>query len=236
MISCREPPNLGTPYRSIKGIALPQADGHLDRILVVSGDKSRLLMSAVDPSLRKRRLNGSLKQCLGGLFSGHDQSWEKAENEIVLKFLDISKAYSPGLTREYNKMCAKELLGACCDVIGLLKEHVGLTVRIYLDRLLRQLWDPSVPLAWSQISNNCQTFCDKLVLQTQLSTCFSPYRHGLKNADDADTAVNYLFSFCARFPSQSEEAIIVSRIDEYFRSFHQEYDIIDHFNNLEEGG
>lgn len=236
MISCREPPNLGTPYRSIKGIALPQADGHLDRILVVGGDKSRPLMSTADPSLRKRKLNGSIKQCLGGLFSGHDQSWEKIENETVLKFLGLSKAYSPGLTREYNKLRAKELLGACWDLIEPLKEHIGLTVRIYLHRLLHQLWDPAVPLAWSQTSNNCQTFCDKLVLQGQFSTCFPLNRPGLSNPDDINTAVNYLFSFCARFPSQSEEAVVVSRLDEYFRSFHQEFDIIDHFRDLEEGG
>jgi hypothetical protein len=236
VISCREPPNLGTPYRSIKGIALPQADSHLDRILVVSGDKSRLLMSTVDPSLRKRRLNGSIKQCLGGLFSGHNQSWQKAENEIVLKFLDLSKAHLPGLTREYNKLRAKELLEACWDLVGLLNQHMGSTVRIFLHQLLRQLWDPSVPLAWSQTSNNCQVLCDKLVLQRQFSTCFPPHQPGLDNADDADAAVNYLFSFCARFPSQPDEAIIVSRLDEYFRSFHQEYDIIDHFNDFEEGG
>jgi hypothetical protein len=236
VISCREPPNFGTPYRSIKGIALPQADGHLDRALVVSGDKSRLLMSTIDPSLRKKRLNGSIKQCLGGLFSGHNQSWENAEKEIVLRFLDLSKTYLPGLTRDYNKLRAQQLFGDCGDLIGLLKEHMGLTVRIYLHRLLRQLWDPSVPLAWSQTSNNCQTFCDKLVLQRDFSTCFPLHRPGLDNAGDADAATNYLFSFCARFPSKSEEAIIASRLDEYFRSFHQEYDIIDHFHDLEEGG
>ncbi|KIL84690.1 hypothetical protein FAVG1_12217 [Fusarium avenaceum] len=176
VISCREPPNLGTPYRSIKGIALPQADGHLDRILVISGDKSRSLMTTADPYLRKRKLNGSIKQCLGGLFSGHDQSWEKTENETILKFLGLSKAYSPGLTREYNKLRAKELLGACSDLLEPLKEHIGPTVRMYLHRLLHQLWDPV-----------------------------------------------------------SEEAVIVSRLDEYFRSFHQEFDIIDHFRDLEEG-
>jgi hypothetical protein len=192
-------------------------------------------MSTVDTSLRKRRLNGSIKQCLGGLFSGHDQSWEKAENEIILKFLNLSKAYLPGLTREYNKLRAEELLGACWDLIGHIKEHMGQTVRIYLHRLLHQLWDSSMPLAWSQTSNNCQTFCDKLVLQRQFSTCFPLHRPSLHNANNADTAANYLFSFCARFPSQSEEAIIVSRLDEYFRSFHQEHDIIDHFNDLEGG-
>jgi hypothetical protein len=192
-------------------------------------------MSTVDPSLRKRRLNGSIKQSLGGLFSGHDQSWGKAESEIIHKFIDLSKAYFPGLTREYNKMRSKELLEACWDLIGLFKEHMGPIVRIYLHQLLRQLWDPSVPLAWSQMSNNCQTFCDTLVLQTQFSTCFPLHRPGLDNADGADTAVNYLLSFCARFPSRSEEVIIASRFDEYFRSFHQEYDIIDHFSNLEGG-
>ncbi|UZP32189.1 hypothetical protein NXS19_000005 [Fusarium pseudograminearum] len=235
VISCREPPNLGTPYRSLKGIALPQADGHLDRILVVSGDKSRSLMSTADPSLRKRKLNGSIKQCLGGLFSGHDQSWEKTENKTILKFLCLSKAYSPGLTREYNKSRAKKLLGACSDLIEPLKEHIGPTVRMYLHRLLHQLWDPAVPLAWSQTFNNCQTFCDKLVLQGQFSTCFPLRQPGLNNPDNTNTELNYLFSFCARFPSQSEEAVIVSRLDEYFRSFHQEFDIIDHFRDLEEG-
>jgi hypothetical protein len=167
---------------------------------------------------------------------GTTRSWEKAENEIIHRFLNLSKAYLPGLTREYNKLRSEELLGACWDLIGLLKEHVGPIVRIYLHQLLRQLWDPSVPLAWGQMSNNCQTFCDRLVLQTQFSTCFPLHRPGLDNANDVDTAVNYLFSFCSRFPSQSEEAIIASGLDEYFRSFQQEYDMIDHFSNLEDGG
>jgi hypothetical protein len=234
-MSCREPPDLGTPYSSIKGIASTQADAHLDRILVISGDKSRILMSALDPSLRKRKLNGSIKQCLGGLFSGHEKAWEKAEDEIVLRFLNLSKAYTPGLTREYNKLQAQELLVASGDLVGLLKENIGPTVRTYLHRLLCQLWDPSVLLTWSQTSNNCQIFCDKLVLQKQFSACFPSTRPVLDPAHGADPAINYLFSFCARFPSLSED-LVVSRLDEYFQSFHQEFDIIDHFDDVGEGG
>jgi hypothetical protein len=226
VLSCREPPDLGTKYQNIKGLN-QDIRNDLDKILVVSGDKTRQLFSARLSSLRPRRLNASVKQVMAGLFSGHDPSWAGVEDSVIRKVLHAAQSYKPGLTPLYNKAQAENLLNSAETVVETLKDAIAKTVRDYLRLLLGRFSDARFNLTWHVRSNNCQAFCDNILLVPELTTVFPA---GHVSAKAKLSPPNYLLSFTARFPALSEESFAASKLDSYFRSFHQDLDIIDSYD------
>jgi len=226
VLSCREPPDLGTKYQNIKGLN-QDIKNDLDKILVVSGDKTRQLFSAKLSSLRPRRLNASVKQVMSGLFSGHDPSWASVEDSVIRKVLHAAQSYKPGLTLLHNKAQAEKLLSSAETAVEALKDAIAETVRHYLRLLLGRFSNARFELTWNMRSNNCQAFCDNIILVPELTTVF-PAGHVSTKAELSTP--NYLLSFAARFPALSEESFVTSKLDSYFRSFHQDLDIIDSYD------
>lgn len=234
VISLREPPDMGKAYSSLRELSSLGVGAHLERIIAVTGGKTRRLRSTRHPR-SIRRLNGSVKQCLSGLFSGHDPEWTTGESEIIDKFLTVALDHRTGLIAQFNKDQTKKLLDGCAGVVELMKQIFAPTLHKYLRLLLAKLWDPSVPLAWDKLFNNCQEFCDRLILQPEIATCFPRAPPG--SPQRADDGLNYLLSFASRFPCLSDDASVLdSRLNTYFNSFHQEYDLVAAFEDLERPG
>ncbi|KAJ4349235.1 hypothetical protein N0V95_004771 [Ascochyta clinopodiicola] len=206
------------------GVAsLPQATrDQLNNILVVSGDDSRELYSAEDKTLRKRRLNASITQVLGGLFSTHESTWRTTEETVIEMVLQAAKDYKPQMMLQQRQQQTASLLQVADHIVALLKNSIGRDVRHYLHLLLYQIPDRRFPLEWKLTSNNCQTFCDNLL--RSFLTVFPP---NIDKTASSPLTPNYLLSFTARFPALSDATFVASRLDSYFRAFHRELDIID---------
>jgi hypothetical protein len=230
VVSCRDPPDLGLKYQTIKCLRKEEKD-NLDMILIVSGNTKRELFSAKLPTLRRRRLNASVKQIVGGLFSSHEPSWASMEDSVIHTVLQAAQAYKPGLTQQHNRTQTEKILSAADAVTEALKATIAETVRSYLRLLLGRFHRSGLPLRWDVRSNNCQMFCDNIILQPALTTVFPTHRQASGNDQ---TPPNYLLSFAARFPALSDESFVASRLDSYFRRFHQELDIIDTYESENE--
>ncbi|KAF2033542.1 hypothetical protein EK21DRAFT_109010 [Setomelanomma holmii] len=177
------------------------------------------------PELRSRKLNASVVQVMGGLFSMHKHSWKTTEESVINRVVQAATAYKsqlPMAMLEQRKAQAQALLQAADDIVALLQATIEVSVRHYLHLLLRHIPNRRFPLEWNMTSNNCQAFCDNLL--QDFSTVFPV--HG-NTTSDSSAIPNYLLSFTARFPALSEKSFVTSSFDAYFRSFHQELDIID---------
>lgn len=162
VISQRDPPDFGSTYSNISALPKEMREG-LNKILIVAGDLKRQLFSATHPTLRKRRLNGSLTQVLGGLYSGHIEEWHSVETSIVDQVLQAAATYRTQIIRDMKAQETQKLLSAVDSIIEVLKSAIVKTVQQYLNRLLGLLPQSRFLLEWTMTSNNCQVFCDNLL-------------------------------------------------------------------------
>jgi hypothetical protein len=103
-----------------------------------------------------------MKQVLGGLFSGHRGDWLQGEIELVRSFADEAQNYheNPSKSQAFNK---SRLRQRAERVVAVMKNMLAEEVNAYLRMIASRIVDPTTNLTWDQLSNNCQTFCGKLL-------------------------------------------------------------------------
>lgn len=152
-----------------------------------------------------KRYKTSLKQVVGGLFSGHDQP--NLENEIIDLVIAASTLALPNsgdhvLLRE---AFWKQILGPIVDKLQNLMQTRTDTM---LASVTEKLLDPSTNLKWDKRTNNCQNFCSN-ILNSQLYGGFL----SREPSNPLECRPLYLLSFVCRPGSYTRERNIQTKFD-----------------------
>lgn len=183
---------------------------------------------AVSPSRRvftsvrsrsRRETHASLKQVLGGLFSGHRADWLEAEFGIINCFTKASTKFQEKPS-SFNKR----------QVISKLKSLISDEVQLYLKYFASRIMDPSINLTWNQYPNNCQAFCNG-ILAGQIFDTVLP-RHNPVVTTSQSQAPSYLLRFTSKnfgslFDTSQYQTVPSAA---YFREFHTTEDLIEYFD------
>ena len=195
-ISCRRPPNLAKTWSSLRQ----------ETTVSVSPDRQ---ISKAQTWLVHRPVQATIKQVLGGAFSGYYSLYEAFESFAVQMVLAGSKKWQqrPLRSREANY---KSLSKMARKLVAPLKFMFGSNVKSFLQIFTRVLFDRNTDFRWSKYSNNCQSFCDMILSQPEFSTVF-PRREQLQSRPSAKSSVlDYLISF--RTHSQLGRTLEASRL------------------------
>jgi uncharacterized membrane protein YgcG len=161
----------------------------MGRHVAISASKGVYTSSKPFPPIR-RRLKASLKQIVGGLFTGFGFVNARAEREIIRTIVRISHQRNTanvggGYTgpMDHQKILesgAEEVKALLRNLIDdILEEHL----KIFASRIFHQ----DVNLRWKRMSNHCQKMCDSLLDHEK-------YRDFIGHSMKTGTPM-YLFSF-----------------------------------------
>ncbi|KAF8243667.1 hypothetical protein K440DRAFT_663983 [Wilcoxina mikolae CBS 423.85] len=106
-----------------------------------------------------RRIKASMKQVVGGLFSGLFKKDE--ETAVVKAVVDESRrcVYEPMKTQRYHN---QKLRNSVQRIVQLLRDLFETRIKLYLRTIVRKLTNRSVNLTFSPI-NHCQLFCEEIL-------------------------------------------------------------------------
>lgn len=175
-----------------------------------------------------RDAHASMKQLLGGIFSGHQSDWLQGEFDIIRCFTAESIRYeeNPMKSRNFNKNL---LRNSAETVVTKMKALLSQEVQSYLTHFVSRIMDHKIDLTWNQYSNNCQTFC-KSLLAGEIFATVLPKANPL--TIQADEAPRYLLSFASKNVGSlfdtSRYQTVPSAV--YFREFHTGEDLIEYFD------
>ena len=193
---------------------------------------------AVSPSRRvftsvrsrsRRETHASLKQVLGGLFSGHRADWLEAELGIINCFTKASTKFQekPMKSSSFNE---RQLRQSAEEIISNLKSLISDEVQLYLKFFASRIMDPLIDLTWNQYPNNCQAFCNS-ILANQIFDTVLPRHNPIATTSQSQTP-SYLLSFTSKnfgsvFDTSQYQTVPSAA---YFCEFHTNEDLIEHFD------
>ena len=178
-----------------------------------------------------RKVHASLKQVMGGVFSGHLDDWRESEVQTVNCFLDESASFEeqPMKSTEFNK---RHLRKRAERVLRKLKSFLADEVQAYLRYFASRLIDTSVDLRWTHLTNNCQAFCNNLLVGPTFDTVLPKRNPKLVASQRTGPQPRYLLSFASRdfgyvISSQPQKFVPSAA---YFDEFHSGEDIIEYLS------
>jgi hypothetical protein len=141
-----------------------------------------------------RPIQATIKQVLGGMFSGYYAQYEAFEPLLVQMMLAGARKWQEHSlrTREANH---KSLLKMAQNLIKVLKFMMEDQVKVYLQAFTHVLFDQNTDLHWSKYSNNCQSFCDAVLHQTAFATLFPRREQLYRVASPGGPKLDYIMSF-----------------------------------------
>jgi len=176
----------------------------------------------------QQNIHATTTQVLGGLFSGHNPKWSEREDEVIRLLITESSQYEekPTKSRAYN---AKRLREASGRIADLLKSFLEKEVSSYLQHFTSVLLAPSTKLKWDQVSNNCQTFCQNLVVHQEIFRTIFPTAKVVEI--EQGSAPRYLLNFASeKFGSLYDSAVYhTTPTSAYLAEFHTGEDIVEYF-------
>jgi hypothetical protein len=179
-------------------------------------------------SASNRDIHASMKQVLGGVFSGHQDGWLKDEIEIIGCFTAESTKFeeNPMKSRSFNRSLLRK---SAERIVTRIKALLSDKVQSYLMHFSSRIMDSRINLTWNQYSNNCQAFCKRLLAGESFDTVL-PREKLLKI--HSGQAPRYLLSFTSEnvgsFIDTSQYQTVPSAV--YFREFHTGEDLIEYFD------
>jgi uncharacterized membrane protein YgcG len=174
---------------------------------------------------RPKRYKTSLKQVVGGLFSGFVNAG--LEDEIIAQV--IASSHSDLESPEDHPLERKRAWNAVLiPIISNLRLLNGSRVETLLRSITQRLLDSSIDLKWDRRTNNCQMFCDNLI---------DHELYGSLVSNPGKTERLYMLSFVCR-PGSYKTRTLESKFDvpsglceEYLFKFryglHVDSDIVD---------
>lgn len=172
--------------------------------------------------------HASMKQVIGGLFSGHLRHWAETESAVITALIVESERFQerPTKSREYN---LKMLRTCAARITEILKASLNDEVNCYIQHFASRLNDPKTDICWDQLSNNCQTFCKKLLSGSAFETIIPKENPASIKAGERP---RYLLSFASeRFGSLFDtERFKTTPSSEYLTEFHINEDEIEYFD------
>lgn len=194
----------------------------------VAVSPERKVYTCVRPVI-SRSIHTSMAQVLGGLFSGHIPKWIEAEDAVIKALLTESAQYEEKRTksRSFNE---SRLRSAASRVADVLKLSFATEVSAYIRYFTSRLTEPTLNLTWDRLSNNCQNFCKKIVINGGEFDTILPKAKPLDIADGLSP--RYLVSFASeKFGSQYDSPRYhTTPSSAYFAEFHTGEDIIEYFD------
>jgi hypothetical protein len=176
----------------------------------------------------QQSIHAATTQVLGGLFSGHNPAWSKQEETVIRLLLTESEQYEekPAKSRAYN---VKRLREASSRIVDCLKPFLAKEVSTYLRHFAALLLAPSTKLKWDRVLNNCQAFCQSLVVYPDTFRTILPPVKVLEIEEGS--APRYLLSFASEtFGSLYDSAVYhTTPTSTYLAEFHTGEDIVEYF-------
>lgn len=170
-----------------------------------------------------------MAQVIGGLFSGHMPKWAEAEDAVIKALMTESAQYEEKRTksRSFNE---SRLRSAASRVADVLKSSFATEVSAYIRYFSSKLIEPAMDLRWNRLSNNCQIFCKKLIVDGGAFDTILPKARPLDIADGSSP--RYLVSFASeKFGSQYDSLRYhTTPSSAYLAEFHTGEDIIEYFD------
>ena len=193
--------------------------------VAVSRDR-KIFISTRD--LEPQCVHATTVQVLGGLFSGHNPEWTEHENEVIRQLVTESLQYEekPTKSRTYN---ANRLQEASKRIVSLLKSFLKKEVIAYLRHFVTMLLSSATNLKWDRMLNNCQKFCQDLVVNTDTFRTIFPKA---RMVDIEECSIpKYLLSFASKsFGSLYDNSIYhTTPTATYLAEFHTSEDIVEYF-------
>lgn len=130
-----------------------------------------------------------MKQVVGGAFCEiRDVS---LEHELIKALARESQncVYEPMKRQQYDD---EKLESATTRIVQMLRRLLEGKVKLYLETIVRRLFDPLIPLKWDIRTNHCQKFCDSL-LDYEVFGSFMATKEGCHECPPSDPL--YLVSF-----------------------------------------
>jgi len=176
-----------------------------------------------------RAIHTSMTQVLGGLFSGHIPKWSDAEDAVIKALITESAQYEEKRTksRSYNEARLRSAASRVADVI---KSSFAIEVGAYVRYFTSRLTEPTMDLKLDRLSNNCQTFCKKMIVDGGAFNTILPKARPLDTADGSSP--RYLVSFASeQFGSQYDSPRYhTTPSSAYLAEFHTGEDILEYFD------
>ncbi len=176
-----------------------------------------------------RNIHTSMAQVLGGVFSGHIPKWIEAEDTIIKALMTESAQYEEKRTKSrlFNE---SRLRSAASRVADFLKSSFAIEVSAYIRYFTSKITEPTMDLKWDRLSNNCQIFCKKLIVDGGGFGTILPKARPSGIADGSSP--RYLVSFASeQFGSQYDSLRYhTTPSAAYLAEFHTGEDIIEYFD------
>ena len=193
-------------------------------------DPSRILYKA-SGRLPNRPIQATVKQVVGGIFSGYHEHLQPLEDLVVKMLLGAARKWTekPLKSRQANYSTLRGLANAIITAFRLVLDGYLMP---YLKAITRVLFDRSTDLRWSQYTNNCQNFCDAIIQQPVLSAVFPPIAQLYSLRIDRSIALfDYVLSF--RTEPQLGDALKSSRLgvgplSAFLKLLHRQTDVLEY--------
>ncbi|KAF2152246.1 hypothetical protein K461DRAFT_293930 [Myriangium duriaei CBS 260.36] len=220
LATVRSPPDL-----SYSGLWRFVNDRRLCPAVAVSPDRKVFRCNRV---VSQQNIHATTMHVLGGLFSGHNPAWSEREDEVIKLLVAESSKYEekPTKSRAYNE---RRLQEASARIVAFLKSFLKEEVSSYLQHLTSFLFAPSTNLRWDQISNNCQTFCQKLITHRKTFDTIFP-KTKLEEIVEGSQP-RFLLSFASeKFGALYDSTVYhTTPTAAYLAEFHTGEDIVEYF-------
>jgi hypothetical protein len=144
--------------------------------------------------LPQRPIQATIKQVVGGMFSGYYQHLKPLEDYVVklLYAAAVKWTEKPLKSRQANYVTLRRHANAIIQPFRLIMDGYLIP---YLKAITSVLFDRRTELRWGQYTNNCQNFCDAIIQQSVFSTVFPSSSQLYSLRTDRSARLDYVVSF-----------------------------------------
>lgn len=194
-----------------------------------------------DFPLRQRRFVSCDKQLAGGLFTGYCDRFSEADSEIIQAFVQAGDEWKT-VTADHSllqKDYRNAIHALALDVLLLVREVYGEEIRKAILCFSSRLHH-HVKLQYNRLTNNCQDFCNAMVLNNDewdnMFQTVYPLMPPILNQTERSTCIRYMMSFAERMgPPMGKMRYVdplASTIPLYDSFGHNDADLVDHIASL----
>ena len=188
-------------------------------------------MYRASAKLPNRSIQTTVKQIVGGMFSGYHQHLQPLEDLVVKMLLGAARKWTekPLKSRQANYSTLRGLANAIITAFRFVMEGYLMP---YLKTITRVLFDRGTELRWAKYTNNCQNFCDAIIQQPVFSTVFPPITQLYSLRIERTIALlDYVLSF--RTDPQLGDALRSSRLSigplsAFLKGLHRQTDVLEY--------
>jgi hypothetical protein len=219
-----------------------KVDDKTDQVLhhkLFSVSPDRRIYATIIP-VQERRWMSLRRQVSGGAFTGYCDRYSEGDEEILQYFLASADSWNKirkleGTVRT-NRAALKEMAWKISSLVEqIYGEEIKKILQCFADRLHKR-----VKLQYNRISNNCQDFCNSMLLNGDkwdiIFRCLYPELPPDKEQDPENVYLRYMMSFAGKMVHPMHETPfvnpLVSSIPLYNSFGHNDADLIDHVSSI----